>query len=72
MLDEATRALDNETDRSVMEAIMRFGGRKTIIHIAHRLSTLKHCDRIFVFEDGHFIRSGNYQEIVEIIPAIKN
>lgn len=52
VLDEATSALDNETERAVMEAIDSLHGTKTLIIIAHRLSTLKKCDRVFAVENG--------------------
>ncbi|PJN94666.1 hypothetical protein CNY89_13155, partial [Amaricoccus sp. HAR-UPW-R2A-40] len=46
VLDEATSALDNLTERAVMDAVHNLGGQKTIIMIAHRLSTVQDCDRI--------------------------
>ncbi len=52
VLDEATSALDNETEAAVMEAIERLHGRKTLIIIAHRLTTIKNCDHIFKVENG--------------------
>lgn len=51
VLDEATSALDNETENAVMEAIENFNGNKTLIIIAHRLSTVKNCDTIYKVED---------------------
>lgn len=64
VLDEATAALDNETESLVSEAIKSLGGKKTIIIIAHRLSTIEHCDRIFKMEKGQVVTSGSYQEVV--------
>ena len=55
VLDEATSALDNETEESVMEAIDSLAGTITLIIIAHRLSTLKSCDKIFEIVDGKAI-----------------
>lgn len=52
VLDEATAALDSETESAVMEAIDRLQGSKTLIIIAHRLSTLKNCDLVFKVENG--------------------
>ncbi len=52
ILDEATSALDNETEAAVMEAIESLQGSITMIIIAHRLTTLKNCDRIYKIEDG--------------------
>ncbi len=64
VFDEATAALDNETEGLVTEAIKSLGSTKTIIIIAHRLSTIEHCDHIHVIEDGRTVKSGTYQEIV--------
>ena len=47
VLDEATSALDNETESAVMEAIDRLSGTKTLIIIAHRLTTIRNCDIIY-------------------------
>ena len=52
VLDEATSALDNETEKAVMDAIDSLHGRKTMIIIAHRLTTIKNCDLIFEVKDG--------------------
>ena len=46
-MDEATSALDNETESAVMEAIDRLSGTKTLIIIAHRLTTIRNCDIIY-------------------------
>lgn len=64
VLDEATSALDNETERLVNEAIKSLGGTKTLIIIAHRLTTVEHCDRIYLLEKGRIAKSGSYQEVV--------
>ncbi len=65
ILDEATSALDNISESHVQEALgIRRGDRTTII-IAHRLSTLKDCDRILVFENGRIVESGTYEELLE-------
>jgi ATP-binding cassette, subfamily B, bacterial PglK len=64
VLDEATSALDNETESLVSDAVKALGGIKTMIIIAHRLTTLEHCDRIYVLEQGKVIQSGSYQEVV--------
>ena len=63
VLDEATAALDNETEHLVTESIKSLGGKKTVITIAHRLSTIRHCDRIYQLEQGRIVKSGNYQEV---------
>lgn len=64
VLDEATAALDNETERFVTEAMKALAGTKTMIIIAHRLSTVEHCDRVYVMEKGRIVKSGSYQEVV--------
>ncbi|MGL5873062.1 MAG: ABC transporter ATP-binding protein [Xenococcaceae cyanobacterium] len=64
VLDEATAALDNETESLVTEAIKALAGSKTLIMIAHRLSTVEHCDRIYLLEKGRVVKSGSYQEVV--------
>ncbi len=64
VFDEATAALDTETEKLVTEATKALSGTKTIIIIAHRLSTIEHCDRIYQLEQGQVIKSGSYQEVV--------
>ena len=64
VLDEATAALDNETERLVSEAISSLAGKKTLITIAHRLSTVEHCDRVYLLDKGRVIKSGSYQEVI--------
>ena len=64
ILDEATSALDNLTERAVMEAVHNLGGQKTIIMIAHRLSTVIDCDVIFYLEGGRLAARGTYRELV--------
>ncbi len=65
VFDEATSALDNLTERAVMDAVKDLGHQKTIILIAHRLSTVRHCDEIFLFENGRLAACGTYDELVE-------
>jgi len=60
ILDEATSALDHETETAVMDAIDGLSGKKTIILIAHRTTTLRKCDAIFKLEKGKIVESGNY------------
>jgi ATP-binding cassette, subfamily B, bacterial PglK len=64
VFDEATAALDNETEYLVTEATKALSGSNTIIIIAHRLSTIEHCDHIYQIEQGKVIKSGSYQEVV--------
>jgi ATP-binding cassette, subfamily B, bacterial PglK len=64
ILDEATSALDNLTERAVMDAVHRIAGKKTIVMIAHRLSTVRNCDRIFLLREGRVAASGRYDDLV--------
>lgn len=64
VLDEATAALDNETESLVTESIKSLAGTKTLIIIAHRLSTVEHCDRVYWLDNGRVVQSGSYQEVV--------
>jgi subfamily B ATP-binding cassette protein MsbA len=63
ILDEATSALDTQTEKNIQNSIDRCRGEKTIIIVAHRLSTIKNCDRIFVLENGDIVESGPYDEL---------
>jgi ABC-type multidrug transport system fused ATPase/permease subunit len=64
LLDEATSALDNLTERAVMEAVHNLGHQKTIIMIAHRLTTVKDCDMIFLLENGQLAAQGRYDDLL--------
>ncbi|WP_018876682.1 ABC transporter ATP-binding protein [Thioalkalivibrio sp. ALE31] len=61
--DEATSALDNATERAVMDALHNLSGQKTVVLIAHRLSTVRPCSRIFVFEQGHLMDEGVWEDL---------
>ncbi len=65
VLDEATSALDGPTEQAVMSAISALEGRKTIIMIAHRLATVRSCDRIIMLGQGRVVASGTYDELLE-------
>jgi ABC-type multidrug transport system fused ATPase/permease subunit len=64
ILDEATSALDNVTEEAVFQAIKNVTGKKTVIMIAHRISTVRECDQIFVLEKGRIVSRGSYQELL--------
>jgi subfamily B ATP-binding cassette protein MsbA len=64
ILDEATSALDTESERAVQEALVRQQGRRTLIVIAHRLSTVRHADRIFVLQAGRVVEDGPHEELM--------
>ncbi len=65
LLDEATSALDSESEALVQEAIERLMCERTVFIIAHRLATVRRCDRILVIEQGRIIESGTHQELLE-------
>jgi ABC-type multidrug transport system fused ATPase/permease subunit len=64
ILDEATSALDNLTEQMVMEALNNLGNDITIILIAHRLSTVRQCDQIYLLERGEVRASGTYNQLI--------
>ncbi|MEM8718394.1 MAG: ABC transporter ATP-binding protein [Cyanobacteria bacterium P01_G01_bin.39] len=63
VLDEATAALDYETEKLVTDAINALSGQKTLITIAHRLSTVEKCDRIYELHQGNIVNAGRYSEV---------
>lgn len=65
ILDEATSALDNLTEQAVIEAVHNLSNEITIIMIAHRLSTVRECDQIYLLERGEVKASGTYHELIE-------
>jgi ABC-type multidrug transport system fused ATPase/permease subunit len=64
ILDEATSALDSESEQYVLDAIKALHGEMTIIMIAHRLSTVKNADRIYVLEEGQVVEDGTWAELL--------
>ena len=66
ILDEATSALDNQTEKAIMEAVNNIGKNITIILIAHRLSTVKKCDQIFLLEKGQLKNQGTFEELINV------
>lgn len=71
VLDEATSALDNLTEKAVMDAINELMGAKTIIMIAHRLSTVQKADIIFMLDKGRIAAEGNYDQLMERSEAFR-
>ena len=66
ILDEATSALDNQTEKAVMDAVNNLRKNITIILIAHRLDTIKNCDKIFLLENGQLKNEGSFEELMNI------
>jgi ATP-binding cassette subfamily B protein len=64
MLDEATSSVDTDTERKIQEALDRLTAGRTVIAIAHRLSTLHRADRILVVEDGRISEHGTHRELL--------
>jgi ABC-type multidrug transport system fused ATPase/permease subunit len=65
VLDEATSSLDMETETEVMSAIRALQGFKTILIVAHRLSTVQHCDRVYRIEDATIVAEGTLEELTK-------
>ena len=65
MLDEAASALDNETQAAIRDAIGNMDGGRTVIMVAHRLSTVVKCGRPFYIEDGKVLASGTHDELLK-------
>lgn len=65
ILDEATSSLDNESEAMVQAALNNLMQGRTVVVIAHRLSTVRHADQILVLEDGQIVESGNHNSLLE-------
>ena len=72
ILDEATSALDNQTEKAVMDAVHNIGKDITIILIAHRLSTVKKCNKIFLLEKGELKNQGTFEELIKMNDNFRN
>ena len=71
ILDEATNALDSLTEKAVMDAVNNIGNKKTIIIIAHRLSTVKKCDKIYILKKGEIENQGSFDELINVSENLK-
>lgn len=65
ILDEATSSLDSHSEKLIQESLYKMNHSKTILLVAHRLSTVVHCDIIYVLDEGRVIESGSHQELLK-------
>ncbi len=65
VLDEATSSVDNETEAAIQRSLAKLARGRTTIVVAHRLSTIRHADRIYVLDRGALLESGTHDELVE-------
>jgi len=72
VFDEATSALDQETEANVMEAIYDLDERHTILVIAHRLSTVRRADNVFMLDHGEKVGEGTYDELLNEHPKFRS
>lgn len=66
ILDEATSAVDNETEAAIQKSLEVITQNRTTIAIAHRLSTIRHCDQIYVMEHGQVVERGRHEELLAL------
>ena len=71
ILDEATSALDNETERRITDTVEALAGVVTSVVVAHRLSTVKHCDQLAFFQDGRVVAVGTFDEVRSASPEFE-
>ena len=72
VFDEATSALDTVTEQAIMAAIDTLSHQKTLIFIAHRLSTVRHCDNIVLLDKGRIKAQGSFDELKNIDDHFRN
>lgn len=72
VLDEATSAVDNETEAAIQRSLERVSHERTTLVIAHRLSTIRHADRIYVMDSGSVAETGTHDELVELNGIYRN
>lgn len=71
IMDEATSALDGITEEAVIQAINDLAGEHTIVLVAHRLSTVRDCDAVYLFEEGQIVAAGTYRELMQTNPRFR-
>ena len=65
ILDDATAAVDVETERQIRDAINSLSGKRAIVAIAHRLSTIRSAEQILVIEDGTVVEQGTHEQLIK-------
>ena len=65
VMDEATSAVDNLTEQQIVASLKRLQGDHTMLIIAHRLSTVRHCDTLFFLDDGELVAHGSYEDLLQ-------
>ena len=68
VLDEATSSLDGETESNISDSIRRLHGKVTVVMIAHRLSTVRHADRVIYMNNGRIQAQGTFDEVRKAVP----
>jgi ATP-binding cassette subfamily B protein len=66
ILDEATSAVDNETEAAIARSLEKITKNRTTIAIAHRLSTIRNADCIYVMENGQLVEQGKHEELLQL------
>jgi ATP-binding cassette subfamily B multidrug efflux pump len=66
ILDEATSSIDPETERLIQGAIMKIAAKRTTLVVAHRLSTVRHADRILVMHHGRLMEEGTHEQLMAL------
>ncbi|TXI95627.1 MAG: ABC transporter ATP-binding protein [Burkholderiaceae bacterium] len=72
VLDEATSSLDTDTESGVMDAVRLLKGEKTLVIVAHRLSTVENCDYLYRFECGQIVAEGNVKNVLGPVGTVKS
>ena len=72
IFDEATSALDVETEKRITKEVMKLSGKRTLIIVAHRISTIKNCDIIYYLKNGKIVNSGKFNELKALNTEFRN